>query len=46
MLDLARSMARDLPDSDDPGQTELFEALAIAQLCAERLLIERTYVRR
>lgn len=42
MLDLARSMARDLPDSDDPGQVELLEALALAHLCAERLRIERT----
>lgn len=50
MLDLARGLARDLQKpkdgSDDPGQAELLEALALAQLCAERLLIERTYPRR
>jgi hypothetical protein len=42
MLDLARDLARDLPASDDPSQTELLEALALAHLCAERLRIERT----
>ena len=42
MLDLARDLARELPHSDDPSQAELLEALALAHLCAQRLLIERT----
>lgn len=46
LLDLACAMARDLPATRDPSQAELLEALALAQLCAQRLLIERTYVRR
>lgn len=50
LLDFARAKARDLAKpkdgSDDPGQAELLEALALAQLCALRLGIERAPRRR
>ncbi|MGE3251373.1 MAG: hypothetical protein AB7J28_09835 [Hyphomonadaceae bacterium] len=42
LLDLAHTMARDLPATRDPSQAELLEALALALLCAQRLYIERT----